>query len=276
MIDLMRDGVSSTDLRALGDRAVRRALLRTACSARQRGWSRVEWAGEVDSAKSHLGAQAKLKRGRAERSARDFEGLLRGAWDQAGRFLDENPAWTAEQARAEAEARAHALRDLAADPDADLCDNDRAVLVYAAELAMKRGSDRVTIPRGQILAATGLGLTALRLSLARLEKPELLVLVERGRPRGAGAKAKPRANVYRLPTVEMARRYLTRGTRLVVPPAHVSGAPTLESAGAGRRLVVPPDPNTPLPHYVAHYVMHASPEEAAALRARLDAKGSAP
>ena len=59
MLDLIRDGVSTAELRARGDRAVWSALVRTASSATQRAWDAWEWAELVTQAGSVLGEQAR-------------------------------------------------------------------------------------------------------------------------------------------------------------------------------------------------------------------------
>jgi hypothetical protein len=65
-VDLIRDGAPAADLARRGDSAVWSALLSTATSARQRGWTFPEWAAYVSEARSNLGRQARIKRGRTE------------------------------------------------------------------------------------------------------------------------------------------------------------------------------------------------------------------
>jgi hypothetical protein len=108
-------------------------------------------------------------------------------------------------------------RELAADPDRDLTDAERAVLEAVARIADERGSDRLTLSRAVLLDTSGLGLTALRTATRRLDERGLLMLTEPGRPREKGRP--PRASVYRLacrPNPE---------SGLAVPPARSSGAP---------------------------------------------------
>jgi hypothetical protein len=55
MINLIRDGVSRSKLRAGGDRAVFNALVSTATSAQQRGHTYAEWAALISQVNSALG-----------------------------------------------------------------------------------------------------------------------------------------------------------------------------------------------------------------------------
>ena len=193
VIDLIRDGADEQDLRARGDRAVWSALVRTASSARQRGWSRVEWADLVTAKRSRLGYQASLK-GSKERTRVALEKTLRGAWDAAGKWLETTPAPIT---RGDIEAKARNLRDYAADATTDLRDNDRAILCFAADEALRRGTDRPTLPLRAIAEATGLSVKAIRLALPRLDTSGLLRLEVRGTPGGPNTKER-RASAYRL------------------------------------------------------------------------------
>jgi hypothetical protein len=193
VIDLIRDGADEQDLRARGDRAVWSALVRTASSARQRGWSRVEWADLVTGKRSRLGYQAAMK-GSKERSRVALEKSLRGAWDAAARWLATTPAPIT---RGDVESRARNLRDYAADASTDLRDNDRAILCFAADVPIRRGTDRPTLPLRAISEATGLSVKAIRLALPRLDASGLLRLEVRGTPGGPNTKER-RASAYRL------------------------------------------------------------------------------
>jgi len=60
-IDLIRDGVSSAQLKRSGRQAIWSALVSTAMSAQMRGWDEVEWTYLVLDPKSYLGYQARSK-----------------------------------------------------------------------------------------------------------------------------------------------------------------------------------------------------------------------
>jgi hypothetical protein len=196
-IDLIRDGVPVRDLRAMGDAAVRRALLSTAASAMQCGWSDIDWSDEVLCARSRLGHQVRVARdGRRERPERQVRRMLDDAWDRATEYVSETPAWTRDSMRAEAEARARRARDIASDPDVDLTTAMRAVLAYAADLAEKRGLHRLALPRRAVSDATGLGDRATRTALATLHQRDLLRREDSGR--GSTDPSRRRAALYRL------------------------------------------------------------------------------
>jgi hypothetical protein len=232
-IDVIRDGVHPRELKVRGDRAVWSALVRTAASAHQRGQDRIEWEYLVLEQRSHLGHQLRLKDGHRTRKPAHVAKTLAAVWDTAVVWCSERaPAWTAEDAASEAETRAAALTGITADPDAELTDAERAILEHAVNCAREYRRPEVTLPRQRMLDATGLGLTALRTALRRLEAAELLVLVQPGR-RGAPGSGRPaRAAVYRLATAEGAAHYLSRGTRPVVPLAQTSSAPLDSRFGA--------------------------------------------
>jgi hypothetical protein len=87
---------------------------------------------------------------------------------------------------------------LVEDAGADLLDEERAVLAYAAETARERGLCRVALPQRTVAAATGLSQRQARLTLDRLDERRLLPLHTHGRG-CIGCSA----NLYTLPTVEM-------------------------------------------------------------------------
>ena len=225
-IDLIRDGVSPEELREHGQLAVWRALGRTALAAVNAGYSRARWEYEVVSPVSKLGLQNRLKENGKERTAQAANKALNSAWARAEKHAAENPAWTRDDARAEAENRAAALRLVAADAEVDLADAQRVLLVYAADKAASQGSPSVNLPRAATAEATGLGEKAVRLHLDRLVERGMLALAERGRAR---TKSRPgRANVYRMPEEVMLRHAVTslsRETRQVGPSAQ-TGRPS--------------------------------------------------
>lgn len=270
MIDLIRDGVPPAQLRATGARAVWSALVRTAASAQQRGQPQAEWEALLSEARSHLGTQARLRNGKdgKERPARAHARTLASAWAAAGKWLAEQPPPFDREA---ARDRAEKVRDWTADADVPLPDAERAVLAHAAEVALHHGTDRPALPRTPMQEATGLGLTALRSALDRLGRDRLLVLEVRGRPGGPATRTR-RANCYRLPTDEAMHAYLYRGTRSVVPPGQVCGAPSLRTRGAPAQVCGAPNQKGPL--MVTLTLSAASPEALAdawaALHARRD------
>src|SRR5215217_5685221 len=91
MVDLIHDGIPRADLRAAGDQAVWKALVRTAASATQRGHTYPEWAALLDHTNSNLGRQAKLRATGKERTRSNYEKTLQHAWDTAGRWLQQAP-----------------------------------------------------------------------------------------------------------------------------------------------------------------------------------------
>ncbi len=224
MIDLIRDGVPGQELRQRGDVAVWSALLGTAASARQRCWDREEWEAELSHTVSTLGRQARLKKGRRERSAKAYAQLLYDAWDKATVWVSEQPPpFTRAEMAEEAEQRVRRVLLLVQDLDSDLTEAERAVLAYAANEALARGLTRVALPRRSIVSRTGLGERTIRTALERLERKRLLTLAVPGRP-GATQQAR-RAALYLLPTEEALAQYLYRGTRSMGPPAQNYGTP---------------------------------------------------
>jgi hypothetical protein len=198
MIDKIRDGVSPNDLAKKGDRAVFNALVSTAASAQMRGWNLWDWEPLILEPKSHLGTQLRLKGGRRARTPMAIHKTLGEAWEKAWEWCTEKAPWNAAEVRQVAQERGRAAKDVAADPDADLTDAERSVLSFAAAQSLDRGLLQVALPVRILIAATGLGLTALRTALKRLETKGLLTLVEAGKPRGPKAKM-ARANLYALP-----------------------------------------------------------------------------
>jgi hypothetical protein len=235
VVDLIRDGVPRQDLARQGDRAVWNTLVRTATSAVQRGWTQPDWQALVEEPQSHLGTQARIKRGKAG-TRRDITRTFTAAWGAAEAWVATAPA---PFDRAEAVERARAVRDLVADADLDLDDNVRAILATAAGIAERNGTDRPALPRRTLMAATGLNLSALRTTLTKMDRRGLLTLAERGRPGGPAADRR-RANLYRLPNPAALHPYLYRETRSVVPPAQFCGAPEISGVGAPVSSVVPP------------------------------------
>jgi hypothetical protein len=230
-IDLIRDGVPLIELKEAGDRAVYNALFRTAASACQRGWDFWEWEVLVLEAKSQLGNQARLKGGRTQRSKSDLRKLFDSVWEAATKWVTEQPKpWDSDATREEAKDRAALLLTVVEDADAPLKESDRNVLIYAAELAVERGMDRVALPWRAVKEGTGLGERTVKNALRRLDHVGLLVLAERGRAGGSRTKER-RANLYRLATADGVSAYQYRGTRSVGPAAQVCGTPSEDEHG---------------------------------------------
>lgn len=196
-IDLIRDGVAPVDLKREGRRAIWKALVRTAASAQQKGWTEEQWITEVDSKRSNLGRQAAVKRGR-EVPAREHRKTLANAWQAAAEWLaTAEPAWNAEQIRA----RLKELRDALADPEVLLSDIDRDILDHAVTVALSIGTNRPALPRWRIvedLKRRGLRWTdrEVRNALERMHESGLLRCEVRGSRGPVGSR---RANCYRLP-----------------------------------------------------------------------------
>lgn len=191
IIDLIRDGVPERELRRRGtESAVRRALIRTAASAYQRGWTRAEWTDEVDRLANLLSRQVRLAPNGTEHTRRYVEHAYRSAWDVAARWISEDAAPAFD--RASALARVEGIAQAA--DGADLSDRDRAVLTYALDHGRSVGTDRPAMALRAVAERTGLGVKAVRLALASLVQRGWLRLEVRGRadPRAG------RASLYRL------------------------------------------------------------------------------
>jgi hypothetical protein len=117
LVDLIRDGVSGQALKAQGDRAVWKALFRTAASACQRGWDAWEWEEMVLHPSSRLGAQVQMRRGRGLSEAR-VRKIIYEAWDQATAWVNAQPPPFDRQQMADGAERAAARAELKLqDPD---------------------------------------------------------------------------------------------------------------------------------------------------------------
>lgn len=239
-IDLIRDGVDPRDLAKTGHKAVYMALNSTALAAVNAGWSRPEWEDEVESPRSKLGLQNRLRDQDKVRSKQSSMKSLNTAWERAEKYAAAHPAWTREQAHEEAQRRAQHLQLVAADPEAELTDGERLLLLYVADLAASLNSSAVNLPRAATAQATGLGEKAVRLALPRLVERGLLDQIEHGRAR---TKTRPgRANTYRIPEGSQLRRATSpsRVSRQVGPSTEVgrpqAGSPTGPRSGTGAHL----------------------------------------
>lgn len=212
-IDLIVDGVPGYDLAREGDRAVWRALVRTAASAMQRDVTEPEWTAELNKARSTLGRQARLPRSRKERTEVQYGKMLHNAWTAAAKWLTEK----AEPAISRDQVLTHitAVENFIADADGALTENQHAVLQYAVTVARKHSTTRPALPRLATAEATGLTERTTRTTIASLVTAGLLVLDVRGWGGKTEAKARWRANLYRLPDEVAISTYLSRETRPV-------------------------------------------------------------
>ncbi len=249
IIDLIHEGVTRADLASGGDQAVWKALRRTAMSAAARGWERWEWEPLVLGRGRRLGDQARHRGVSKTLTPVQLAKRLDSAWTAAVDFLAGQPAaMSRSELRRQGNERAVALLAAVEDPDAALSNGERAVLAHAARSLLAhngqgRALNRVALPRERMLEQTGLGLTALRTVLRRLQERGLLTLAEPGRRRAPGAR-RGIANLYALPTVEhLAATVMYRETRSVVPLAQLCSAPGPPPAGAPPHLCSAPQPD---------------------------------
>lgn len=223
MIDLIRDGVHPTDLRARGDKAVWAALVKTASSAQLRGWGEIEWEALILEPKSVLGRQASTRDGHKPKKPLTVSKMFSDAWDSAWEWRTSSAkAWSREEVREHANSRAAAIVDVISDPTNDLAGNERAVLNYAAEQTVGRGLLRVALPWRAVVEATGLGERSTKNALDKLQRRGLLILEVRGK--SGATEGKRRANLYALPASGTLPS-MCRGTRPMGPPAHTYGTP---------------------------------------------------
>lgn len=236
-IDLIRDGV-----RPATRRNVQQALFATAFTAQTRGWGVVEWEALVLEGRNQLAWQTRNPvDGRRSLTDADVQKRLASAWDKAWERRSEHPAWTEQETIDEVDRRAAHVEGIAAD-NPDLRDSDRAVLGLVVALARERSSTRVTLARRRIVEATGLGERTTRNAVQRLLDAGLLVLVEKGKPRGARATKPARAAIYGLPAPGVPK-YLP-GTPASGTPSTSSGTPTVQAHGTPSRSSGTPTPPT--------------------------------
>jgi hypothetical protein len=193
-VKLIHNGVPKARLDRKGDWAVHDAANKLCLSAMQHGYTFAHLAGEMFRPGERLAIQLSCKDGKPQSLDDGRKRLLR-IWKDAEKWLDEQPEWSNAD---EAKRRAEALFALVEDADADLLDEERAVLAYAAESARERGLCRVALPQRAVAAATGLSRRQARQTLERLDERRLLPL----HTHGLGCIGCP-ANLYTLPSVEM-------------------------------------------------------------------------
>ena len=213
MIDLIREGVSTSELKTSGDRAVFKALVSTAASALQRGWSFAEWSAEVQRGGSKLGEQCRIDSRMKSRSGPDVLRQLQNAWDRADAWVARQPARLTD---ADIATRISEVRSWLAHPGTTLPDAERHVLGFACDVAETNNTTRPTLPRRAVQQATGLGERATRETLRRLDEAGLLKIGLRGRP--ALDETRRRAAAYQLPDRDRMTAYLYRKARSVGPP----------------------------------------------------------
>lgn len=224
-IDLIRDG--TTDQR--GHHGIFSAVLSTANSAVQHGHTRTEWMALIlDLPLSRLGRQLSVERGKT-RPARNVIADLHKAWDKAVVFCDVHPTLTRDDYTNE-------IDDVRTwfDHHADtirLTPAELAVIGHAIDSAERNGSARPTMPRRQVMAATGLTERQVRNALATLDAAGILRCEDRGQPGGPRAKGR-RAACYRLPTADVRAALVPPKSRDVGhPPGEMWGS-TDPSSGA--------------------------------------------
>lgn len=242
-IDLIRDGVSASGLGRAGDQAVWSALVRTATSAHQRGWSDIEWEAEVCDVRSRLGQQVRIARGTPRKPA-DVRRALADAWDAAVVWvsLQPRPHRSRDQAQADARQTVRDVRTWLAGPDVPMHNLDRAVLAHACDAADRHGSSTPALPLRAAAAATGTSQRQTRRALDHLIRNGLLVCTDRGRP----GKASGRAACYRLPDDRARTAYLYRETRSVLRPAdsvQVCAPPAVGAHAPPAQVCAPPRPD---------------------------------
>lgn len=228
IIDVIRDGVPPSDLASRGERAVWAALLRTAASAVQRGWTRPEWTALVAEPGSHLGTQAQLKRGTKPRTAAEFARSLDRAWTKAERWVAEQPAAFGPL---EIVAAVREVLERVVHPDAELDDTARKILVHACTVAERNMTTRPALPWRAIVAETGLSERVVKTALSRMHDEGLLHLEVRGQ----GHATKRRASLYRLPAPE-AVHIPVPASGSVGRPAQVYGTPEVDEVGTREQV----------------------------------------
>lgn len=237
-VDLIRDG-AKVSTRSRGDIEVYNALVQTAMSAVQRGWSFAEWYRLVMDPPDRGAIANKLAEQACRRHSNDrtrshdaVQRSLRKAWLTAERQTALSPPTTPQEARQEAAE----VQAFAANPDATIPDVWRAILAHAATIAHQEGTIRPALPRDKIVAATGYGHRTVRTALAKLDACGLLRVAVRGRagiPKAnlpAGTKAPPahllgRATLYRLPSAVAMTAHLCPVNGQVGPLAQTSRTP---------------------------------------------------
>ena len=196
-IDLIRDGVPTSALRAKGGRrAIWSALLGICQSAQIRGHSQIDVQALLEEKNNKLWWQMHTHKGRPL-PEKQVRAMFDRAWDRAWELRTQNPTQTPEEVAADAAARAEQAINAAADAaDERLNLSDRDVLAFAAREAVRRGMTRVTLPLRAVQAETGRGQTAVQNALVRLVKQGHLIKVSAGR--GGGSVGTRRAAVYEL------------------------------------------------------------------------------
>jgi hypothetical protein len=192
-VDLARYGVTDSDLRRAGDRAVYNALVRVAMSAVNADWDYGRFAVFIAEPRSNLGQQARLRHGKPVESVR-YERMLRAAWTRAAERVEGSQKIS----KLDVDERVRDLRWLIEDADTDLNDAERAVLGHACDIAAKIGTLTPAMPWRAVKEATGLGEKSTKNTLARLTERGLLRVASLGK-RGAGSKV---ATCYHLPLPE--------------------------------------------------------------------------
>ena len=194
LTDLIRDGNTAQQLETNGHIGIRTSILRTASSAIQRGWSEEEWIALLEEPESKLGTQFREtyhKRQIIKQPKFIIE--LGKLWSKSEQWLASRPpAYTHRQIEEELDRIRETMEGSGLGP------TDRTILTTAITIAEANGTTRPALPRRLLMESTGLGLTATRNSLARLERAGWLELAVPGRS-GRPKEGEPgKANLYRL------------------------------------------------------------------------------
>lgn len=202
-IDLIRDGVSKEDLRRTGSRAVFSALVSTAMSWQNRGWTYEMWASALRGPQNQLWHQTQVDHRKKSRTMNAVTADLKKAWKIARTNVAERPSLTRSDISSTARMRLEQLDSL---EEGDWPIDDRALLVLRHVLgtAAELGTMRPALPVREAMKASGLPSTmAAHRALGRLEARDFIRCVERGRP-GRG-KSSGRASLFVWDTPALAR-----------------------------------------------------------------------
>lgn len=205
-VDLLTSGISKQELKASGDRAVDRALMRTALSAVGRGWARGDWLCLIQDPRCTLAQQAKLHNGRPrgdEKHAR----YLGDIWERALKAHRPQGKGDKRVFAAEAESLIREWDAWLTEHPASLDNIDVLIVCAFLDKIASVGSRRVAYGRQRLLDETQLPEYDLRQRLDILHADKLLECVERGVPSGPYSTHR-RANVYVLcdPATFVAKR----------------------------------------------------------------------
>lgn len=237
IVDLIRDGAPDDAIRSRGhDPAVWSALVSSAMSAANRGWTAPDFVALVLDPRSRLGAQSSLKKGKTRGRAQTAK-LVHKAWESAEQNIQRSPAWTTSGLREAAhERQLQSAQRLAQE---HLTRAEELVMRHVAQRLAETDSLQRAIARQDFIDGTGLGKTAVETAQRRLMSRGLLVQVEKGAPGGPKA-GRRRAHVWALPDgyepvpaeSPVAHECASNTGNRYVAPAPIEGATTGGSTSA--------------------------------------------